>query len=80
MWFRRKSYGWGWTPSSWQGWLVTFLFVCGILWAVQETGIGTADQEVGKFYLLLALLSFSLIVIAWRTGEPPRWQWGGKPI
>jgi hypothetical protein len=22
-WFRRKSFGWGWSPASWQGWLVT---------------------------------------------------------
>ncbi len=22
-WFKRKTYGWGWTPVSWQGWLVT---------------------------------------------------------
>ena len=22
LWFRAKSYGWGWTPITWQGWAV----------------------------------------------------------
>lgn len=25
-WFRKKKYGWGWVPNSWQGWLVIFLW------------------------------------------------------
>ena len=26
-WFARKTIGWGWTPASWQGWLVTAAYV-----------------------------------------------------
>lgn len=26
-WFARKTIGWGWTPATWQGWLVTALYV-----------------------------------------------------
>ena len=26
-WFKRKLYGWGWTPATWQGWLVLAVFV-----------------------------------------------------
>ncbi len=26
-WFARKTFGWGWTPASWQGWLVTACFL-----------------------------------------------------
>ncbi|MCX6717702.1 MAG: hypothetical protein NTU76_03445 [Candidatus Taylorbacteria bacterium] len=22
LWFKRKTYGWGWVPSSWEGWFV----------------------------------------------------------
>lgn len=22
-WFRRKTFGYGWTPQTWQGWLIT---------------------------------------------------------
>lgn len=23
-WFRKKRHGYGWSPNTWQGWLVTF--------------------------------------------------------
>ena len=26
-WFARKTIGWGWKPASWQGWLVTAIYV-----------------------------------------------------
>src|SRR5215472_16377344 len=29
LWFRAKSYGWGWTPASVEGWLVLGLFMVG---------------------------------------------------
>ena len=25
-WFKRKLYGWGWTPAKWQGWCLTLLY------------------------------------------------------
>jgi hypothetical protein len=27
LWFRPKSFGYGWTPATWEGWLVTGLAV-----------------------------------------------------
>ena len=26
-WFKAKQYGWGWSPSSWQGWAVICLYI-----------------------------------------------------
>jgi hypothetical protein len=26
-WFGRKKYGWGWGPTSWQGWLILAVYV-----------------------------------------------------
>ncbi len=26
-WFRPKRFGFGWTPATWEGWLVTLLLV-----------------------------------------------------
>ena len=26
-WFKRKIYGWGWTPVKWQGWVTILVFV-----------------------------------------------------
>ena len=30
-WFGRKRFGWGWSPCSWEGWLLTALVVLVIM-------------------------------------------------
>lgn len=76
-WFKRKLYGWGWTPATWQGWLITGIFI--ILIAVFAFTIdeNSPPQEVMFTFLLpVALLTATFIRIAYRTGEKPRWSWG----
>lgn len=77
-WFKRKLYGWGWTPVKWQGWLVTLGFIAFIIWQsvllaqIEEP----SDTDIMLFFTLLVLCVALLIVICFRTGEPPAWQWG----
>lgn len=74
-WFPAKQYGWGWgIPCAWQGWAV----LVGYLLLVFG-GIVLIDPQrrVLAYLLYVALLSALLIAICWRTGEPPRWRWGG---
>jgi hypothetical protein len=80
-WFRARSYGWGWTPASIEGWLVLALF---LVLTVASTLIfvtrirAAADWRLvtALFILWMALLAGILMVIAWATGERPRWRWG----
>jgi hypothetical protein len=77
-WFRAKLYGWGWTPARWQGWLVTLVFVGLILLNSFRFEIeARSDSEVLLYFLpqtfILVLL---LIIVCYKTGEKPRWQWG----
>lgn len=30
-WFKAKPFGWGWTPVTWQGWLVILVYIALIL-------------------------------------------------
>jgi hypothetical protein len=77
-WFKRKLYGWGWTPATWQGFVATALFivlVVGILvWATQGTDTEEAALESAALPLLFTFVGFHLLV--WYTGPSPRWQWG----
>jgi len=78
-WFRAKKYGYGWEPASWEGWVVTALFLAGAVWI----GINSAEAfESGRviedFVAPLGLLLAILLAVCWRTGEKPRWQWGDK--
>ena len=78
-WFRAKRYGWGWTPSSWEGWALL------VAWAVVFTAlvagcIAAAEASMGALLVVLLILTFaSTLVLVWlsyRHGEPPRWRWG----
>jgi hypothetical protein len=75
-WFPAKRYGWGWgLPSAWQGWviLVTYLTLVlgGVAW------IQAFNGSLG-YAIYVMLLTVTLLAICWRTGEPPRWRWGGR--
>jgi len=78
-WFKPKRYGYGATPTTWQGWALT---------------LGTAALFVGAMLLFLkfgrtpggfvALLAFEAVVIATlcvigyrKTEGGFRWRWGG---
>lgn len=67
-WFSRRRRGLGYklTPASWQGWILTVVFVAVAL------GI-TSLAARGKFLLwgtLLAVVLFLYLLAAWRTSSP----------
>ncbi len=78
LWFRAKTYGWGWTPSSWQGWLIV------ALWCAVYAGIiAVCDMwfhESWSGTLVAIVVGFVwvwvLVYISYKTGEPPHWRWG----
>lgn len=78
-WFKRKLYGFGWTPAKWEGWAVLFGYVTLVFTLVFIQAPETADADVAKNILLPILAATILfIAIAWRTGESLKWQWGDK--
>jgi len=76
-WFKRKLYGWGWTPVTWQGWLVILVYIFAIIACALTIDDSSPPQEV-MFMLVLpaTLLTAALIRICYAKGEKPRWQWG----
>jgi len=72
-WFKRKLYGWGWTPVKWQGWLAVFIWV--ILFVF---GILKMDHEWLKNLIFIFIFTGILIYICYKKGEKPKWQWGYK--
>ncbi len=77
-WFKRKLYGWGWTPARWQGWCTLALYVVAIAFFFKEIDAHShsgSDTLIG-LTLPFLLLTLVFIGICYMTGEPPRWQWG----
>ena len=74
-WFRQKSFGYGATPDTWQGWLLT-LVACGVVCAVVLEAMQIADQETAKLVALsgaaVILIGFSVIAYFKTEGG---WRW-----
>ncbi len=76
-WFKRKLYGWGWTPVTWQGWGVIALYIIFVTaFALTIDERSSAREVAFTFVLPVTLLTITLIRICYKKGEKPRWQWG----
>ena len=64
-WFRPKRYGWGLTPTSWQGWVLTGAYVG----AVFVLSITLATPEPWVFWTLLVLATVAYLLIAFLTRQ-----------
>lgn len=77
LWFKRKTYGWGWTPMTWQGWVVTLVYVgLLLLFAAMIDESSSRKEILLGFFLPALILTTALIRICYKKGETPRWQWG----
>lgn len=77
-WFKRKVYGWGWTPARWQGWVTLVVFLVLVVWnAIRVDSMShSASDTLLSFVPQTVILVFVLIAICFVTGEEPKWQWG----
>jgi hypothetical protein len=78
LWFKNKTYGWGWTPASWEGWVVVILFVSFVYFDFKRLDIvsHSASDTLRPYFIDLF---FALVVLFWICyikGEKPQWRWG----
>ena len=73
LWFKRKTYGYGWMPVSLEGWLITLIAVAIVIFVATKF-----ESNVLYASLTIALTVIVLVAICIKTGEKPRWQWGNK--
>lgn len=78
LWFKRKLYGWGWTPVKWQGWLVVavYLALAVYLFMKADTTAHSGSDTLIGFALPFIIATTLLICICYKKGEKPKWQWG----
>ena len=78
LWFKRKTYGWGWTPCTWQGWGITIAYAVILIVLSSFVDWNNEKEIMLMFVLPLVFLTAAFIGIAYKTGEQPRWQWGNQ--
>lgn len=80
-WFKRRRYGYGWTPVTWQGWLTVILFLVIVLSesaVLRDMPRNTLSPEVIVYLSLFLVSTLLLVVISSKKGPSPRWRWGSK--
>ncbi len=80
IWFKRKTYGWGWTPATWQGWAVIGIYTGAVIssFLKSDENSHSASDTLFSFIPMTILLTLILLAITYLTGEKPSWQWGNK--
>ena len=81
LWFKRRRYGWGWTPVSWQGFITIGLFLAVVLTAAFQLP-ADVDPTPGQLFIFFGILIVSvagLAAVGFVKGPAPRWRWGKKP-
>ncbi|MEI7709091.1 MAG: hypothetical protein WCI76_00045 [bacterium] len=80
LWFKRKLYGWGWTPARWQGWVVLLAYVVGLvkIFIIVDAGSHSGSDTMISMALPFLLFTALLFFVCYKKGESPRWQWGWK--
>ena len=77
-WFKRKLYGWGWTPATWQGWVIVgvYVFILVLLFkSIDKTSHSGSDTLIA-FAIPFLIETAVLVIICYIKGEKPKWQWG----
>ncbi|MBY0310222.1 hypothetical protein K2Q16_03705 [Patescibacteria group bacterium] len=77
-WFKRKLYGWGWTPARWQGWAVLGGYLVAVLVMALWVEYTVVPNEAAPRAIALpfAILTLLLLLTCYVKGESPHWQWG----
>jgi hypothetical protein len=65
VWFEPRRWGgWGWTPASWEGWLVIVIVVAAI---VAISAVMKGAGSVAPTFVLIG----ALLVVCWLKGTSP---------
>jgi hypothetical protein len=77
-WFRPKRYGYGATPSAWQGWLLTIAFVAVLIGIMKMLEAGFGGGQARLIALTATAAATVLFIwISWKkTDGAWRWRWG----
>lgn len=78
---KRRRFGYGWTPATWQSWLFIVMELVIIFTAV--TFLFSSEQpttsELLRFFVILGAVIITLFIFTTQTGPKAKWRWGKKP-
>lgn len=79
---KRRRFGYGWTPVTWQSWVFIALQLVIIFAAITFLPQKPAQPTIGElvsFFAIVSSVIASLAIFSLKTGPKPKWRWGRKP-
>lgn len=80
-WFRQKTFGYGATPNTWQGWLFTAVFIA-LVFGVEHFVPQIANLPLRRIVAVgspfVLLIPFIWIIALKTEGGRWRWHWGDE--
>ena len=74
LWFRAKTYGFGWgLPLTWHGWVVFAVYFVLLLLGVVNMYQNFVPIPFPIYFLFITA---GFVLICYLKGEKPRWRWG----
>jgi hypothetical protein len=80
-WFKRKRYGYGWTPSSKEGWLLILVYLAVVILGVFffSDKLESGDMFYSIAYSVFVIISTTLLLLLTvRKAPKGKWRWGWK--
>lgn len=80
LWFKAKTYGWGWTPCSIEGWICLLVFILFTIWNFNriDAASHSVSDTVINFIPETFISILVLVSVCYIQGEKPGWRWGNK--
>jgi hypothetical protein len=74
-WFKPKKFGYGATPTTWEGWAVTGAY-CLVVWACVAATIAyrNSDAVLAGSISVIALATIALVIVSYVKTDG-RWGW-----
>lgn len=78
---KRRRFGWGWIPVTWQGWVFLVLQLAIIFVAATSLPAKPTQPTTGelvRFFVIVGCAIAALVLVSIQWGPTPRWRWGKK--
>ena len=79
---KRRRFGYGWTPITWQSWLFIIMELIIILTAATFLPLKPEQptaSELLRFFVIFGAAIVTLIIFTTQTSPKAKWRWGKKP-
>ena len=79
-WFEPKRHGWGFTPSSWEGWLATLVLMILLLIILETNGLFTGrlsgEGALRVIFDIFIVVGIFTVLMRDKVKTGLGWRWG----